>query len=644
MSLFDFDRYCDLLVHTIHALSPIYSIVISHNSQFCPLGHVHTRPFFWRPVDHYDSLQLYDRGSPFQEPPFPLLSFQTLVVSAHQLQMAQHTFASTNPFNMSSGLASRRGGQPIKPLSVEALKAPSADPKENAIPTPRTSRGHLLAGLRTAPKSATATTFSASNTSPTNNARNRASLYGIQENGPKTSLPAYGSAAPQGFSNMLGYGHGQGQQQQQQQQQRHFTPEQILAPPEIHIDDQVADNQMDPDLYARLIQQNLQLAQQRQMLQQQLYSLTQAQQQLDAMNLNGNNAYQNLYQQQLLQQQQAVLAAQQAVQQGAIYTYVDPATGQQSYYIDQNQLNNQYLDQAQLYHQLHQQSSSPAPLLEVSPPKESGSFRRSTPPRRNESPLVDNPTPLPPPSANAFRRGHKKSSSLMLTGIHNASLAVGQDPPKSAGPRTANFPMTPLTGGYGPGQARAGEHPIRQPRGPPSIEELKAKPTSKHEGSKNFAARTRRSAINNLKRLGFERRKVTGTSSTGSISPISETVEEAQGSLTDNESESGRSGSGSLNGEDVEPSVPSSRTSTGSWGAIGSDRPSSRQKARKSADSVSSGSGDEAASNGSFANVFKRNGRSSGRSSVSPDSPGGRKAPMMVLTSVEKRKSGVMFA
>lgn len=538
---------------------------------------------------------------------------------------------------MSSGLASRRGGQPIKPLSVEALKAPSAEPKENAIPTPRTSRGHLLAGLRTAPKSATATTFSASNTSPTNNARNKASLYGIQENGPKTSLPAYGSAAPQSFPNLLGYG--------QQQHHQHFTPEQILAPPEIHIDDQVADDQMDPDLYARLIQQNLQLAQQRQMLQQQLYSLTQAQQQLDAMNLNGSNAYQNLYQQQLLQQQQqAVLAAQQAIQQGAIYTYVDPATGQQSYYVDQNQLNNQYLDQAQLYQQLHQQSSSPAPRLEVSPPRDSTPFRRSTPPRRNDSPLVDNPTPLPPPSANAFRRGHKKSSSLMLNGIHNGSLSAGQEPPKSAGPRTANFPMTPLTGGYGPGQARAGEHPIRQPRGPPSIEELKTKPTSKHEGSKNFAARTRRSAINNLKRLGFERRKVTGTGSTGSISPISETAEEAQGPLTDNESESGRSGSGSLNGEDVEPSVPSSRTSTGSWGAIGSDRPSSRQKARKSADSVSSGSGDEAASSGSFASVFKRNGRSSGRSSVSPDNPGGRKAPMMVLTNVEKRKSGIIFA
>lgn len=558
--------------------------------------------------------------------------------------MAQHTFAPTNAFSMaSSGLASRRGGQNIKPLSVDALKAPSTDSKENSIPTPRTSRGHLLAGLRTAPKTSTATTFAASgnNTSPTNSARTRTCLYDMQDNainnGPKTSLPGYGSQS-QGFNNMSYT------QQPQQQQQPQFTPEQILAPPEIHIDDEVVDGSMDPDLYARLVQQNLQLAQQRQMLQQQLYNLTQAQQQLDAMNLNGQQTYQTLYQQQLLhQQQQAILAAQQ--QQPTIYTYIDPTTGQQAYYIDQTgQLSAQYLDQYQ--QALPQQRTSPAPRLEVSPPRESAHniYRNSTPPRRNESPMIENPAPLPPPSANAFRRGHKKSNSLMLSGLLNGSLG---EPPKSAGPRSANFPSTPLTGGYGPGQARAGEHPIRQPRGPPNMEELRAKPTSKHEGSKNFAARTRRSALNNLRKAGFERRKVTGTSSTGSISPISETAEEAQGLLTDNESDSGRSGSGSLNGEDVEPSVPSSRTSTGSWGAIGSDRPSSRQKARKAADSVSSGSGDETASNasnGSFASVFKRNGRTGGRSSVSPDGFGQRKAPMMVLSNAEKRKTGLLFA
>lgn len=552
--------------------------------------------------------------------------------------MAQQTFPTPNGFAMqSSGLASRRGGQSIKPLSVDALKSP-VDSKENAIPTPRTARGHLLAGLRTAPKSAAASTFAASgtNTSPTNKARNNTALYGVQENmlnnGPKTSMPHFG--AQQSFNN-------------NSYARQQFTPEQILAPPEIPIDEQAVDEQLDPDLYAKLVQQNLQLAQQRQMLQQQLYDLTQAQQQLSAMNLNGQQSYQNLYQQQQLQQQalqmQSMLNNTMVSQQPTIYTYIDPATGQQAYYVDQSaQLNAQFADQAQLnmYQQQQRHSNSATPRVQVSPPREAAQpvFRRNTPPRRNESPLIENPAPLPPPSANAFRRGHKKSNSLMLSGIQNANLAAAassQEPPKSAGPKTANFPLTPLTGGYGPGQARAGEHPIRQPRGPPSIEELKAKPSAKHEASKNFAARTRRSALNNLMKAGLERRKVSSTGSSGSISPISETAEEAQG-LTDNESESGRSGSGSLNGEEVEPSVPSSRTSTGSWGAIGSDRPSSRQKARKSADSVSSGSGDETASNGSFASVFKRTGRN-GRS----DSPSQRKSAMMVLTCAEKRKNGV---
>jgi serine/threonine protein kinase len=53
------------------------------------------------------------------------------------------------------------------------------------------------------------------------------------------------------------------------------------------------------------------------------------------------------------------------------------------------------------------------------------------------------------------------------------------------------------TGTFGPSQARAGEHPLRQPRGPPSIEDLREKPTTKHEGSKNFATRQRRQAVGN---------------------------------------------------------------------------------------------------------------------------------------------------
>lgn len=194
-----------------------------------------------------------------------------------------------------------------------------------------------------------------------------------------------------------------------------------------------------------------------------------------------------------------------------------------------------------------------------------------------------------------------------------------------------------MSGGYGPGQARAGEHPIRQPRGPPSLDELKSKPTAKHEGSKNFAARTRRSAVHNLVRAGLERRKGT-SNSPGNMSPVSETADESCSPITDNDSDSGRSGSGSLIGEEE---CNSSRTSaSGTWGAIGSDRPSSRQKARESTDSIAIGDSltHGETENNSFAHVFKHGAlRANNKSQDGVDVQ--RKAPRLVLTSVEKRKA-----
>jgi len=304
-----------------------------------------------------------------------------------------------------------------------------------------------------------------------------------------------------------------------------------------------------------------------------------------------------------------------------------------------SQATSQYLEQAQLAQafanmNMQQQQVSHAPRVQVSPPPPenaipSGSRTRSPP--RYESPVE--PTPLPPPSANAFRRGHKKSSSLANV---NPGLKVnGQDVPPSAGPKTASFPLTPAAASHGPGEARAGEHPVRQPRGPPSIDELRAAPTSKHPGSKNFVHQARRFAVNNLVRAGMERRKGTN-SSTGSMSPVSEIAEEAEMPLTDNDSDSGRSGSGSLAG-DIEPS-PSSRSSArGSWGAIGSDRPSSRSKSRNSIESSGSATS-PCDSDASFAGVFKK-------PQQVPEPESQRKAPRLVLTSAEKRRNnGVMLA
>ncbi|KAI1767125.1 hypothetical protein GGR53DRAFT_518567 [Hypoxylon sp. FL1150] len=554
--------------------------------------------------------------------------------------MSHNGFVSPTGLGMpTGGLASRRGGgQNIKPLSFDAIKGP-VDPKDNGVPTPRTSRSHLLAGLRTAPKSATAASFATSPTStvpPSHmHARNSiaANMYGNQESmysGPKTSLPRLASQQ-QAYNPMMSVNHQQ------------YTPEQILAPPELHLDEQVQD-QMDPSLYAQLVATNMYLAQQQQRLQQQLLSVQAAAQSFQNMSLNGQPvlqqqmALQNLYhQQQQLKNLQQSMATSMPTPQN-LYAYYDPATGQQVYYIDQGaaQATNAYVDRTPGTPQGYgRQQQNNTPRVQVSPPPmENNSpptFRANSPPKKME--LTAEPTPLPPPSANAFRRGHKKSSSLAN---NNKGLSLSTDEAlKSAGPKTASFPLSPMAnGGYGPGQGRAGEHPIRQPRGPPALDELRAKPTAKHEGSKNFSARTRRSAVHNLVKAGLVRRKGTG-SSCGSMSPVSESAEELGTPLTDNESDSGRSGSGSLSG-DAEPSLASSRTSTsGSWGAIGSDRPSSRQKSRKSVDSLSSAGESE----GSFASVFKNGPQRSGKTE---STDGQRKAPMLVLTSAEKRKGGVV--
>ncbi|KAI2624132.1 hypothetical protein GGS21DRAFT_541322 [Xylaria nigripes] len=561
-------------------------------------------------------------------------------------QMSYSDFTSSAGVGMPpAGLASRRGGQNIKPLSFDNIK--SANVKDNGVPTPRTSRGHLLAGLRTAPKSATATSFASTGVSSQVYGRNNdmtENMYGGYA--PKTSLPRI--ATQQGAYNLTGLS-GMGQQ--------HYTPEQILAPPEFHLDEQVQD-QMDPGLYAQLVTANLYLAQQKQRLQQQLLNVQAAAQQFQGLNLNGQQAMQHqalqhqVLQQQvtlqnLYQQQQQLQAMQQSMNtsvpiQQNLFTYYDPTT-QITYLVDSTTGQSAGQMQPSFYENqpstpqsaYFQQPNHSAPRVQVSPPPAENipTQRTTTPPKKQL--VTAEPTPLPPPSANAFRRGHKKSLS---SANPNKGLTISSDEAFApVGPKTASLPLSPLpNGGYGPGQARAGEHPIRQPRGPPAMEELRTKPTAKHEGSKNFAARARKSAVHNLVKAGLVRRKGTG-SSCGSVSPVSESVAEGGASFADNESESGRSGSGSLSG-DAEPSLASSRTSaSGSWGAIGSDRPGSSQKLRGSVDSQASTSeGDN-----SFASVFKHG---SQRQAKADGQPGQRKAPRLVLTSAEKRKGSIAVA
>jgi hypothetical protein len=552
-------------------------------------------------------------------------------------QMSYNNFPSSNGLGMpGSGFASRRAnGTNIKRLSFEPTKP--HDPQDNGAPTPRTSRSHLLAGLRTAPKSATSATFPL--TAPPTTLHHQcglgASIYADNESygGPKTS----------NFPAQNGYG-------QMNNRQMYSVPEQILSPPEIQVDEH-GQEQMDPNLYAQLVATNMYLAEQQQRLQQQLANVQAAAQQFQGLSLGIGNQMQQqfatppvtpqnlgMYQQQQVKNNMQPIITPVPGAQAGVYSYYNPMTGQQSYFID-NSHQNQYMDQIIPQQANYSPPQNPGtPRFQVSPPpqSETPTFARSiSPPKKTQSPLQDH-APLPPPSAGAFRRGHRKANSMALV----SDNAAPTDGPRSAAlPKSAGFPLTPSVAGFGPGQARAGEHPIRQPRGPPSLDELLAKPTTKFEGSKNFATRTRRNAVHNLVRAGMERRRAPGSS--GSMSPVSENGEIAFSVSSDNDSDSGRSGSGSLSGR---PSLGSSRTSA--HGAIGSDRPSSRQKEhsleRKSTASLDSTyttasvSSEEGLSvGGSFAAIFKNGGKKPEANDVQ------RKAPMLVLTSAEKRKSSV---
>lgn len=422
-------------------------------------------------------------------------------------------------------------------------------------------------------------------------------------------------------------------------------PEQVLAPPAIET---TGDLGADDDLYAELMSTNLFLAAQQQRLQQQLISVTAAAQQFQGLSLGMPMGQQQpfpslampgmgFYQQQL---QQGVQPVVQPVpgQPGMYYVY-NPLTGQQNYIYD-----NVTEEDAQ------EEVQSPNPQIptfhaEVSPPPESvqSAMNRShppSPPQSSPSPPQDH-APLPPPSANAFRRGHKKSSSFGPAAPKGTIDTARANTSASGAPRTTAFPSTPATGTFGPGQGRAGEHPIRQPRGPPELEELVAKPTSKHEGSKNFAARQRRRAVHNLVRAGIERRgesrSLGNNSSGGTNTPASE----KEFAFSDGDDVTARSGSLSSR-----PSLGSLRAAAN--GAIGSERKERSSRERRSQDSPFNLATPASEDGGFFGNFADQVSSPSSSPSVAAvvagqktAAPGQerRKTPMLVLSSAEKRKT-----
>lgn len=527
-----------------------------------------------------------------------------------------------------SGFASRRGGPHNKRLSVappSSISTINESHQHDANPTPRTSRSHLLAGLRTAPKSPT---FPSS--APPTQVQ---PPFRFDQSGQASKESfKYARGMPQtavggSFPNNQRYAvNGNGQM--------YALPE-ILAPPAVQFEDEQDD---DPAFMAELMAQNQHLAQQQMRLQQQLLSLTVAQQQMRNMNLDSGMSRQQqqyfqsamaptngFYQQQLQNGMQPMVTPVPGMP--GVYTVYNPMTGQQTYMVD-NGAQQQAAPQVQV--QNNELSHSPPPTTptfraQVSPPPEnvipsrthSISPPKFSPPKSSSSPPVD-VNPLPPPSVNAFRRGHARGLPSVTGGAMNAS-----DGPKSSVPKSAGFPATPMTGTFGPGQNRAGDHPVRQPRGPPSLEELVDKPTSKHEGSKNFVTRQRRRAVNNLVRAGLDRRAASrGSNSIDSVGTPSSECEITFSISSESDSDSVGSRSDSQSGR---PSP------------IGSERKEMKERSR---DRTSTGtpfttaslSSEEGMMGGKMVEV---------KMEETEDVNERRKAPLLVLTSAEKRKSAV---
>ncbi|KAF2153888.1 hypothetical protein K461DRAFT_292590 [Myriangium duriaei CBS 260.36] len=421
---------------------------------------------------------------------------------------------SNGGFAPSNGFASRPRAGNTKRLSV------ALPPKVNSIAegqvdvqTPRTtSRSHLLAGLRTAPKNANppaSAPYSQSrhNIGPNPNAQWATSEY-----------DSYSRGVPQ---TAVGGGFGANQYAMQAGQQTYALPEQVLAPPSFYEDDE----EMDPNVLEQLQMTGLFLAQRQQQLQQQLASITAAANQFQNLDIAAYQQHMSLAN--LTQQAQEPI---QVPGQPGLFIVQNPLTGQYQYVqanVPQTQQRPTQLGRAQTMHNLptsYADSSRPVFRAEISPPpadKPVPAHTRSiSPPTKTRSPqsALEHVEPLPPPSANAFRRGHQKKPSLSLS---NGQVSDGPKTSSAAtfGSSRIFVPPTPMTGTFGPGAARAGEHPVRQPRGPPPLEELTALPTANHEGSKNFAARRRRRALN-LVRASSVRRGASNPLS--SASPTSE--------------------------------------------------------------------------------------------------------------------------
>lgn len=562
-----------------------------------------------------------------------------------------------------SGYASKGKGSHLKQLSMppppaaasQVFNAADGGLASATAGTPRTSRSHLLAGLRTAPK-----THNVPPSAPPTQLHHHlpdglsgGNRHAVRERDLALPKTAIGATFPGQVSS------GRTLNPMNAARQMYSLPEQVLAPPAINVGLGSGEDQMDPNLYAELLATNLYLAQQQQRLQQQLVDVTAAAQQFHGLTLANQTGY-HAEPQQFTTPLAAEMSLRNVDLQSGLPTMLSSAVGAQAGLVSfYNALGNGqgYLVDANVPSPRHRASppradvevASPLPSTpqfraQVSPPPPphhgnppASAKRNASPPKAVVSPAQPSPS-LPPPSANAFRRGHKKATSLVSCVAANASstTTTGKEVNTPTVPKSAGFPQTPLTGTFGPGQGRAGEHPVRQPRGPPPLEQLLAGPTSKHEGSKNFATRQRRRAVHSLVRAGMERRGARGTMSSGSAGSMTPASDAEITFSVSSDTESDGLGSGSLSRR---PSLGSIRAAVN--GAIGSERKEVRDRSPRNSDaadalySATSLSSDDGASVGGPLVEVKADGAEDKKND------GRRKAPMLVLSSAAKRKSSM---
>ncbi|KAL7267796.1 hypothetical protein RUND412_009603 [Rhizina undulata] len=273
------------------------------------------------------------------------------------------------------------------------------------------------------------------------------------------------------------------------------------------------DLQDNAEMYKHLLAQNYMLAQQSAQLQQQLVNLA----------ATTAAARQAQYQQQLQQQLQqlqlqtsssgnfstppmspglgmSMYMNSQNLLANNVYSVYNQMTGQHQYYVQPQSATQSYQQQQPQQLQLQQQQPSPVVTVHV----------------ENPSPVTQQPPQLPSPPLSTSPPGGQSRSPPKPPRYNKLSHQRSNS--------SSNLPATPSTPTFAPGHA-SGSHPIRQPHGPPSIEELKAKPTSKDEGSKNFAfARSKRRRATRMVAAGMARRTARSVSGSagGTMTPVSE--------------------------------------------------------------------------------------------------------------------------